>query len=106
MNSCFCLLAARRLQSCSFERVHRLFANERLAVQPSRQGQIIQTLAMGAAQPNGQVEALAQAVFQAVRGAGLLGGERLTVHDPLRSWTLTIQSPVSSLWSTGARWPI
>ena len=42
------------------------------AVAPRRQGQIIQALAMGAAQPNGQAAALAQAVLQAVRGAGLL----------------------------------
>ena len=43
-------------------------------MQPSRQRQIIQTLAMEADHPNGQAEALAQVVFQAVSGAGLLGG--------------------------------
>lgn len=43
------------------------------AVAPRRQGQIIQTLAMGAAQPQGQVDVLTQAVLQAIRGAGLLG---------------------------------
>jgi integrase len=42
------------------------------AVAPRRQGQIIQTLEMGAAQPHGQAEVVAQAVLQAMRGAGLL----------------------------------
>ena len=42
------------------------------AVAPRRQGQIIQTLAMGAAQPHGQAEVVAQAVLQAMRVAGLL----------------------------------
>jgi integrase/recombinase XerD len=45
------------------------------SVAPSRQGQIIQTLAMGAAQPHVQADAVAQAVLQAMRGAGLLGGQ-------------------------------
>ena len=43
------------------------------AVAPRRQGQIIQALAT--AQPRGQAEVVAQAVVQAMRGAGLLGGE-------------------------------
>jgi integrase/recombinase XerD len=46
------------------------------AVAPGRQGQIIQTLAIEAAQPHGQAEVVAQAVLQAMRGAGLLGGQR------------------------------
>ena len=45
------------------------------AVAPRRQGQIIQTLAMGATQPHGQAEVVAQAVLQAMRGMGLLGGQ-------------------------------
>ena len=45
------------------------------AVAPRRQGQIIQTLTMGAAQPHGQGEMVAQAVLQAMRGMGLLGGQ-------------------------------
>jgi integrase len=45
------------------------------AVAPRRQGQIIQTLTMGAAQPHGQGEVVAQAVLQAMRGMGLLGGQ-------------------------------
>jgi len=44
-------------------------------VAPRRQGQIIQALAMGAAQPHGQAEVVAQAVLQAMRGAGMLGGQ-------------------------------
>jgi len=43
------------------------------AVTPRRQGQIIQALAT--AQPRGQAEVVAQAVVQAMRGAGLLDGE-------------------------------
>jgi integrase len=42
-------------------------------VAPRRQGQIIQTLAMGAVQPQGQAEAVAQAIVKAMRGAGLIG---------------------------------
>lgn len=42
------------------------------AVAPRRQGQIIQALAVGAAQPQGQAEVVAQAVLHAMRGAGLL----------------------------------
>ncbi len=45
------------------------------AVAPRRQGQIIKTLTMGNAQPHGQAEVVAQAVLQAMRGAGLLGGQ-------------------------------
>lgn len=44
------------------------------AVAPRRQGQIIQTLAMGDGQPRGDADVVAQAVVQAIRGAGLLGG--------------------------------
>ena len=43
-------------------------------VAPHRQGQIIQTLAMEVAQTHGQADAVAQAVLQAMRDAGLLGG--------------------------------
>lgn len=43
-------------------------------VAPRRQGQIIQTLAMGVAQTHGQADAVAQAVLQAIRGAGFLDG--------------------------------
>jgi integrase len=42
------------------------------AIAPKRQGQIIQALGMGSGQPVGQAEALAQAVVQAMRGAGFL----------------------------------
>jgi integrase len=45
------------------------------AVSPGRQGQIIQTLTTVAAQPQGQADAVAQAVLQAMRGAGLLGAK-------------------------------
>ena len=45
------------------------------AVALRRQGQIIQPLTMGAAQPHGQGEVVAQAVLQAMRGMGLLGGQ-------------------------------
>ena len=45
------------------------------AVAPRRQGQIIQAMAMGDRQPHGQAEVVAQAVVQAMRGAGLLGGQ-------------------------------
>ena len=44
-------------------------------VAPGRQGQIIQTLSMGAAQPQAHADVVAQAVLQAMRGAGLLGGQ-------------------------------
>ena len=43
-------------------------------VAPCRQRQIIQSLAVGPAQPQGQADALAQAFLQTIRGAGLLGG--------------------------------
>ena len=42
------------------------------AVAPRRQGQIIQSLGLGHGQPAGQAEVVAQAVVQAMRGAGLL----------------------------------
>jgi len=42
------------------------------AVAPRRQGQIIQSLGRGHGQPAGQAEIVAQAVLQAMRGAGLL----------------------------------
>jgi len=42
------------------------------AVAPSRQEQIIQSLGLPGGQPTGQAEFLAQAVVQAMRGAGLL----------------------------------
>ena len=45
------------------------------AVAPRRQGQIIQTLATGTTPPSVQAEVVAQAVVQALRGAGLLGGQ-------------------------------
>ena len=44
-------------------------------VAQQRQGQIIQTLAMGTAAPGGQAEAVGQAVLQAMRGAGLIAGQ-------------------------------
>ena len=43
------------------------------AVALRRQGQIIQALGLGDGQPPGQAEVVAQAVVQAMRGAGLLG---------------------------------
>jgi integrase/recombinase XerD len=46
------------------------------AVAPLRQGQIIQTLEIGAAQPQGHADVVAQAVLQAMRGAGLLADQR------------------------------
>ena len=45
------------------------------AVAPRRQGQIIQTLAVGDDQQRGEAEVVGQAVLQAMRGAGLLGGQ-------------------------------
>lgn len=42
------------------------------AVAPRRQGQIIQSLGLGNGQPTGEAEVVAQAVVQAMRGAGLL----------------------------------
>ena len=42
------------------------------AVAPRRQGQIIQELGLGNGQPTGQAKIVAQAVVQAMRGAGLL----------------------------------
>ena len=45
-------------------------------VAPRRQGQIIQTLEIGAAQPQGHADVVAQAVLQAMRGAGLLADQR------------------------------
>jgi len=42
------------------------------AVAPRRQGQIIQTLSMGNGQSRGDADVVAQAVLQAMRGAGLL----------------------------------
>jgi len=42
------------------------------ALAPRRQGQIIQSLGLGHGQPAGHAEVLAQAVVQAMRGAGLL----------------------------------
>jgi integrase/recombinase XerD len=44
-------------------------------VAPRRQGQIIQTLAMGDGRPQGDANAMAQAVLHAMRGAGLFGGQ-------------------------------
>lgn len=45
------------------------------AVVPRRQGQIIQTLTMGDGQQRGEAGMVAQAVLQAMRGAGMLGGQ-------------------------------
>ena len=45
------------------------------AVAPRRQGQIIQTLAIGEGQARGDADVVAQAVLHAMRGAGLLGGQ-------------------------------
>jgi len=45
------------------------------AVAPRQQGQIIQTLAMGTAQPHGQAEVAAQTVLQTMSGAGLPCGQ-------------------------------
>ena len=45
------------------------------AVAPRRQGQIIQTLAVGDDQQRGEAEVVGQAVLQAMRGARLLGGQ-------------------------------
>jgi hypothetical protein len=42
------------------------------AVARRRQGQIIQALGIGGAQPVGQAEIVAQAVVQAMRGAGFV----------------------------------
>ncbi|MDP1647855.1 MAG: tyrosine-type recombinase/integrase [Rubrivivax sp.] len=42
------------------------------AVAPRRQGQIIQALGLGNGQPTGQAEVVAQAVVQAMRGAGFV----------------------------------
>ena len=42
------------------------------AVAPRRQGRIIQALGLGNCEPPGQAEVVAQAVVQAMRGAGLL----------------------------------
>ena len=45
------------------------------AVAPRRQGQIIQSLAIAQAQPRGDADEVAQAVLQAMRGAGLFAGQ-------------------------------
>ena len=45
------------------------------AVAPRRQGQIIQTLAVGDDQQRGEAEVVGQAVLQAMRGARLRGGQ-------------------------------
>jgi len=42
------------------------------AVTPRRQGQIIQEFGLGSVQPTGQAEIVAQAVVQAMRGAGFV----------------------------------
>ena len=60
-------------QNLGHERVLTTFLSYG-AVAPRRQGQIIQTLALGSDLPSGQAEVMAQAVVQAMRGAGLLGG--------------------------------
>ena len=45
------------------------------AVAPRRQGQIIQTLAVGDDQQRGEAEVVGQAVLQAMRGAGMLADQ-------------------------------
>jgi len=50
------------------------------AVAPRRQGQIIQSLVLPGGRPTGQAEEIAQAVLQAMRGAGFAESAGLT--DP------------------------
>ena len=50
------------------------------AVAPRRQGQIIQSLVLPGGRPTGQAEEIAQAVLQAMRGAGFAEPAGLTAY--------------------------
>jgi len=49
-------------------------------VAPRRQGQIIQSLVLPGGRPTGQAEEIAQAVLQAMRGAGFAEPAGLTAY--------------------------